>query len=72
MVDEKETNMSKSYVYVARGENSGEPESYILGAYATQAEAEARLKALIAEDTGLEYMWVEKMEIGKAMFLSNR
>lgn len=64
--------MAKSYVYVARGENSGELESYTLGAYATQAEAKARLKALRAEDVGLEYMWVDKMEIGKALFLSNR
>lgn len=64
--------MAKSYVYVARGENRGEPESYTLGAYATQAEAKARLKSLIAEDEGLECMWVDKMELGKALFLSNR
>lgn len=64
--------MAKSYVYIARGENRGEPESYTLGAYATQAQAKARIKEMRAADEGLQVMWVDKMEIGKALFLSNR
>ena len=61
-----------SYVYVARGENRGEPESYTLGAYATLKEANARLKALIAEDTDIEVLWVDKMKIGEDLLISNR
>lgn len=61
-----------SYVYVARGENRSEPESYTLGAYATLAEAKARLKAVIAEDMGIEVLWVDKMKLGKSLFISNR
>lgn len=64
--------MAKSYVYIARGENRGEPESYTLGAYATQAQAKARIKEMRAADEGLQVMWVDKMEIGKDLFLSNR
>lgn len=60
-----------TFVYIARGENHGEPESYTLGAYATRKEAEDRINKM-DEDEGLEYMWVDKVRLGKACFLSNR
>ena len=60
-----------SYIYVARGENRGEYESYTLGAYATLKEARARLK-VARDEEGLGILWVDKIQIGKDVFISNR
>jgi hypothetical protein len=61
-------------LFLVRGENGGEPESYVFGVYATIAEAEARVK-FISEDEdegGYEYVWYEDMIIGEDVVNCNR
>ncbi len=61
-------------VYLVRGENGGEPESYVFGVYKTEKEAKARVM-FIEEDEdegGFEYVWYEEMTLGKDTFNSNR
>lgn len=58
-------------LFVVRGENGGEPESYLLGVYATEDEAEARVQEIYDEDE-LELAWIEDVELGVSTFLSNR
>ena len=64
-------------LFVVRGENRGEPESYLLGVYATLEEAEARVRAVREvededEDGELELAWIEDVELCVSVFLSNR
>ena len=58
-------------LFVVRGENRGEPESYLLGVYDTLEEAEARVRAVHDEEE-LELAWIEDVELGVSVFLSNR
>lgn len=65
-------------VYIVRGENGGEPESFTLGAYATEAEAKARLTQLetgvdeYGDPQGFEFMWIDELKLGQPCFVGNR
>lgn len=61
-------------VYLVRGENGGEPESYVFGVYATEAEAEARVKFMSTDEDegGYEYVWYDEMTVGEHTFQCNR
>jgi hypothetical protein len=61
-------------VYLVRGENGGEPESYVFGVYKTLKEAKDRV-TFISEDEdegGYEYVWYDEMTLGEDVFNSNR
>ena len=58
-------------LFVVRGENRGEPESYLLGVYATLEEAKARVLE-IEHVCGLELAWFDDVELGETVMLSNR
>lgn len=55
-------NQTTPFLYLVRGENSGEPESYVFGLYDTFAETKARIKAIKAE--GYDYAWYEEVSLG--------
>jgi hypothetical protein len=61
-------------VYLVRGENGGEPESYVFGVYATQKEAEARASFIENDEDegGFEFVWVESLTVGQDVMNSNR
>jgi hypothetical protein len=60
-------------VYVVRGENVGEPESYVFGVYQTLKEAKARVKFIEEnEDYWFGYVWYDSVKLGSDVFLANR
>lgn len=60
-------------LYMVRGENGGEPESYVFGIYQTLKEAKNRIKFIETdEDYGLEYVWYDVVTVGKDIMLANR
>lgn len=60
-------------VYLVRGDNGYEPESYVLGVYATEKEAKARVKDIEkSDDEVLEHVWYDEVTVGEKIFLSNR
>ena len=78
--------MTKTSVFVVRGEQSGAPESYLLGVYPTKELAEARCKALQydesidydaddAPEQFYEFVWYDEVLVGAEgadCFFSNR
>ena len=47
--------------YLVRGENSGEPESFVFGLYATETDAQERVDSLEEE---YEYVWFDEVQVG--------
>lgn len=61
-------------VYLVRGENGGEPESYVFGVYKTEKEAKARVKFIETDEDegGFEYVWYDEMTLGEDVMNCNR
>lgn len=59
-------------MFLVRGENGGEPESYVLGLYSSETAAQARIDEMTEEGEALEYMWFEELTVGLDVFNSNR
>lgn len=61
-------------VYLVRGENGGEPESYVFGVYKTLKEAKARVKFIKTDEDegGYKYVWYEEMALGENVCNANR
>jgi hypothetical protein len=60
-------------VFLVRGENGSEPESFVLGVYKTEKEAKARVRAIEkSDDEALEYVWYDEMTLGENAFIANR
>lgn len=49
-------------LFLVRGENGGEPESYVFGLYKDEQQAQDRVKDI--EDEGYEYVWYDEIQLG--------
>ena len=48
--------------YLVRGENRGEPESFVFGLYTTADRADERVAEI--EEEGYEYVWYDEVQVG--------
>lgn len=68
-------------LFVVRGQNLGEPESYLLGVYDNATDAYSRQAEVQYEedashthipDISLDYVWIDEVKLGQSVCEANR